>query len=61
MGLHTCAINTIRLDCKLVVSRDVPGKERKKTGLGKKRERTLFFPFPFLHLLAPFVPFLAKS
>ena len=23
-------------------------------GKGKKQERTLFFPFPFLHFLAPF-------
>ena len=42
-------------------TRDVPGKEREKTGTGKKRERNAFFPFPFLHFWAPvFFPFLAK-
>ena len=44
-----------------VSPRDVPGKEREKTGTGKKRERNAFFPFPFLHFWAPvFFPFLAK-
>ena len=33
----------------LVASRDVPSKEREKTGTGKKRERNAFFPFLFLH------------
>ena len=32
-------------------SRDVRGKEREKTGTGKKLERTRFFPFPFLQIL----------
>ena len=42
-------------DCNLcIVSiRDVPGKEREKTGTRKKRERNAFFPFPFLHFWAP--------
>ena len=31
--------------------RDVRGKEREKTGTGKKLERTRFFPFPFLQIL----------
>ena len=44
-----------------VSTRDVPGKEREKTGTGKKRERNVLFPFPFLHFWAPvFFPFLAK-
>ena len=34
-----------------MLSRDVLGKEREKMGTGKKLERTLFFPFPFLHFL----------
>ena len=34
-----------------VISRDVRGKEREKTGTGKKLERTRFFPFPFLQIL----------
>ena len=39
----------------------MPGKEREKMGMGKKRERNAFFPFPFLHFWAPvFFPFLAK-
>ena len=49
--------------CQLYVLpiRDVPGKEREKTGTGKKRERNAFFPFPFFHFWAPFFfPFLAK-
>ena len=42
-------------------TRDVPGKEREKTGMGKKLERNAFFPFPFLHFLTTFFfPFLAK-
>ena len=45
----------------MVAIRDVPGKEREKMGMGKKRERNAFFPFPFLHFWAPvFFPFLAK-
>ena len=41
--------------------RDVPGKEWEKTGMGKKRERNTFFPFPFLLFWAPvFFPLLAK-
>ena len=44
-----------------VQARDVPGKEREKMGMGKKLERTLFFPFPFLHFLMTFFfPFLVK-
>ena len=44
-----------------VDARDVPGKEREKTGTGKKQERNAFFPFPFLHFWAPvFLQFLAK-
>ena len=35
-------------------SRDVPGKERLKRGTGKKGERNVFFPFPFLHFWAHF-------
>ena len=43
------------------VGRDVRGKEREKTGTGKKLERNAFFPFPFLHFLTTFFfPFLAK-
>ena len=34
-----------------VLGRDVRGKEREKTGTGKKLERTRFFPFPFLQIL----------
>ena len=30
------------------------GKEREKTGTGKKLERNAFFPFPFLHFLTTF-------
>ena len=37
-------------------SKDVPGKERENTGTGKKLERTIFFPFPFLHFLTTFFP-----
>ena len=33
------------------ICRDVRGKEREKTGTGKKLERTRFFPFPFLQIL----------
>ena len=33
-----------------ILGRDVLGKEREKTGTGKKLERTLFFPFPFLYI-----------
>ena len=45
----------------MVGARDVPGKEREKTGTAKKWERNAFFPFPFLHFWAPvFFPFLAK-
>ena len=52
---------TRELDDRVVCCRDVPGKEREKTGTGKKRERNTFFPFPFLHFWAPvFFPFLAK-
>ena len=39
--------------CK-VPTRDVRGKEREKTGTGKKLERNAFFPFPFLHFLTTF-------
>ena len=35
----------------MVDARDVRGKEREKTGTGKKLERTRFFPFPFLQIL----------
>ena len=35
----------------LHATRDVRGKEREKTGTGKKLERTRFFPFPFLQIL----------
>ena len=38
----------------IVDTRDVPGKEREKTGMGKKLDRTLFFPFPFLYSLTTF-------
>ena len=34
-----------------LTGRDVRGKEREKTGTGKKLERTRFFPFPFLQIL----------
>ena len=34
-----------------VSARDVPRKEKEKMGMGKKLERTLFFPFPVLHFL----------
>ena len=44
----------------MVEDRDVLGKERKKMGTGKKLERMLFFPFPFLYFLTTFFPFLAK-
>ena len=37
-----------------VPGRDVRGKEREKTGTGKKLERNAFFPFPFLHFLTTF-------
>ena len=37
-----------------VGNRDVPGKEREKTGMAKKLERMLFFPFPFLYFLTAF-------
>ena len=41
--------------------RDVRGKEREKTGTGKKLERNAFFPFPILHFLTTFFfPFLVK-
>ena len=41
--------------------RDVPGKEREKTGTGKKLERTLFFPFPFLYFLTTFFPVFGEN
>ena len=39
----------------------MPGKERGKTGMGKKLERTLFFPFLFLHFLMTFFPFFGEN
>ena len=46
----------------VVPIRDVTGKERGKTGTGKKQERNAFFPFPFLHFWAPvFSRFWPKS
>ena len=39
-----------------IITRDAPGKEREKPGTGKTLERTLFFPFPFLHFLTTFFP-----
>ena len=54
---HHCG----ELGARVIAVRGVPGKEREKTGTGKKRERNAFFPFPFLHFWAPvFFPFLAK-
>ena len=41
--------------------RDVRGKEREKTGMGKKLERNAFFPFPFLHFLTTFFPVFGEN
>ena len=49
------------LCARTLLNRDVRGKEREKTGTGKKLERNAFFPFPFLYFLTTFFfPFLAK-
>ena len=36
-------------------------ERKEKTGTGKKLERTLFFPFPFLHFLTIFFPVFGKN
>ena len=45
----------------MIKRRDVPGKERGKRGTGKKLEKTLFFPFPFLHFLTTFFPVFGEN
>ena len=45
-----CPKETPAVD-NVVETGDVRGKEREKTGTGKKLERNAIFPFPFLQIL----------
>ena len=59
VGFHlVCALQLARPNISI---RDVPGKERGKTGMGKKLERTLFFPFPLLHFLTTCFPVFGEN
>ena len=58
-GFHlVCALRPAQPNISI---RDVPGKEREKMGMGKKLERTLFFPFPLLHFLTTCFPVFGEN
>ena len=57
--LHLCSV-MLRI-MFVVAARDVPGKEREIKGMGKNLERTLFFPFLYLHFLSTFFPVFGEN